>query len=123
MFPWENYKTGGSSQPIRTDRGWLVLYQAVGGPNPDEAVYRVGVMMLDLEDPTRIIARSPEPILEPEEPWEREGTVPNVVFPNSAVVIDGRLFVYYGGADTVTAVATADLEEMVAFVMRYPNRK
>jgi predicted GH43/DUF377 family glycosyl hydrolase len=120
LFPWENYKIGGSSQPIRTDRGWLVLYHAVGGPNPKGAVYRVGVMMLDLEDPTRIIARSPEPILEPEEPWEREGTVRNVVFPNSAVVIDGRLFVYYGGADTVTAVATADLEEMIEFVMSHP---
>jgi beta-1,2-mannobiose phosphorylase / 1,2-beta-oligomannan phosphorylase len=121
VFPWENYKIGGSSQPIRTDRGWLVLYHAVGGPDPAHGVYRVGAMMLDLADPTRVIARAPEPILEPEEPWEREGTVPMVVFPNSAVVIDGTLFVYYGGADTVTAVATANLRELTDFVMRYPT--
>ncbi len=119
-FPWEKYKIGGSSQPIRTDQGWLVLYHAVAGPHPDRFIYRVGVMMLDLDDPTRVIARAPEPILEPEEPWEREGTVPMVVFPNSAVVIDGTLFVYYGGADTVTAVATADLDEIVTHVMKHP---
>jgi beta-1,2-mannobiose phosphorylase / 1,2-beta-oligomannan phosphorylase len=100
VFPWENYKIGGSSQPIRTDRGWLALY---------------------LADPTRVIARAPEPILEPEEPWEREGTVPMVVFPNSAVVIDGARFAYYGGADTVTAVAKANLCELTDLVMRYPT--
>ena len=120
-FSWENYKIGGSSQPIRTDQGWLVLYHAVGGPDPQHAAYRVGVMMLDLDDPTRVIARSPEPILEPEEAWEREGSVPMVVFPNGAVVIDGTLFVYYGGGDTVTAVATAGLNEMIDFVMTHPS--
>lgn len=62
------------------------------------------------------------PILEPGEAWEKEGTLPMVVFPNSAVVIDGTLFVYYGGADTVTAVATADLNEMIDFAMRHPNK-
>ena len=82
-------------------------------------VYRVGVMLLDLEDPRRVLARSPDFIMEPEEDYEKYGMVPNVVFPNGAVVIDGVVHIYYGGADTVCAVATVVLADLLAYVLRF----
>jgi predicted GH43/DUF377 family glycosyl hydrolase len=74
------------------------------------------VALLDLEEPSRVIARSPYPILEPEEEYERVGDVPNVVFPGGAIVRDETLYVYYGGADRVMAVATCRMADMMAFV-------
>lgn len=118
-FDWESRKIGGSTPPIRTKRGWLTLYHGV-----DEAsVYRVGAMMLDLENPLKILGRSREPILEPETDEERNGLVRNVVFPCGNIVKDGTLFVYYGGADTVCCVATAELDELVDHVMSSPPRR
>jgi predicted GH43/DUF377 family glycosyl hydrolase len=118
-FAWESAKVGGGAPPLRTDRGWLVLYHGVDG----RQVYRVGAMMLDLDDPRRVLARTPEPILEPELPYEKVGLVPNVVFPCGNVVIGDRLFVYYGGADTCCCVATIGLCELVEHVMRHPWRE
>jgi predicted GH43/DUF377 family glycosyl hydrolase len=113
IYDWEPVKIGGSAPPIRTEAGWLTLYHAVDESQKYDFTYRVGVMLLDLDDPTRVIGRCPQPILEPEESWEIEGTVPNVVFPNAAVVIDGEVLVYYGGADTVVGVAAAALGELI----------
>ena len=76
-------------------------------------------MLLDLENPSRVIARSPEFILEPETREELEGTVNRVVFPNGAVVIGETLFVYYGGADTVCCVATTPLKDILEHVLAY----
>jgi predicted GH43/DUF377 family glycosyl hydrolase len=120
VYDWEKIKIGGSAPPIRTESGWLTLYHAVEDNPETEFTYRVGLMLLDLDDATRVIARCPEPILEPEESWELEGTVPNVVFPNAAVVIGDDVFVYYGGADTVVAVATAPLGELLETVQAHP---
>lgn len=113
-FPWEGQKVGGSTPPIKTDDGWLMLYHGVGGDT-----YRVGVMMLDREDPRRIIARAPDFIMEPEAEFEKEGIVKNVVFPCGNVVIGDEIFVYYGGADTVCCVATAKLRDLVEYVMKH----
>lgn len=118
-FDWEGAKIGGSTPPIRTEQGWLLLYHGVDAAH----VYRVGAMLLDLKNPRRILARLPEPILEPEMDYERKGLVPNVVFPTGNVVIDGRLFVYYGGADKVCCVATIGLNELVAHLKKHPWRK
>ncbi|MFW6457350.1 MAG: glycosidase [Planctomycetota bacterium] len=112
---WEGRKIGGSTPPIRTNEGWLTLYHGVD----TDGVYRVGVMMLDLEDPTTVIARSPDYLMEPEAPFEKEGIVSNVCFPCGNVVIDGELFVYYGGADKVCCVATAPFQEMIDYVMQH----
>ena len=84
--------------------------------------YRVGAMLLDLNNPMKILARSPEPILEPEAEYERNGVVKNVVFPCGNVVIDGTLFVYYGGADKVCCVATAPLNKLVGDLLKHPFR-
>ena len=77
-------------------------------------MYRAGLALLDLDDPTRVITRLPEPILAPEMPYEREGDIPNVVFPTGAVVRDGVLYVYYGAADKVCALATAPVSDLLA---------
>lgn len=120
IYDWERVKIGGSAPPIRTESGWLTLYHGVEENPETDFTYRVGLMLLDLDDPTKVIARCPGPILEPEEPWELEGTVPNVVFPNAAVVMGDDVFVYYGGADTVVAVATAPLAELLETVKAHP---
>ena len=92
--------------PIQTDIGWLVIYHGVDS----NTVYRAGAALLDLEDPRRVIARTQEPILEPEENFERNGTVPNVVFPEGAVVTNDELKVFYGGADRVCCVASIPIK-------------
>jgi predicted GH43/DUF377 family glycosyl hydrolase len=115
-YDWETVKIGGSTPPIKTPQGWLTLYHGVD----DEHVYRTGAFMLDLDNPSKILARTPEPILEPEEAYEREGLVPNVVFPCGNVVIGDKLFVYYGGADKCCCVATANLGELVDHVLAHP---
>ncbi|HKM76245.1 MAG TPA: glycosidase [Candidatus Bathyarchaeia archaeon] len=103
---WEAKKVGIGPPPIRTDVGWLVIYHGVD----TNTVYRAGAALLDLENPRRVIARTPEPILEPEEDYERVGVVPNVVFPEGAVVIKDELKVFYGGADKVCCVASAPMK-------------
>ena len=94
--------------PIRTKEGWLVIYHAMDHTNPDR--YRMGALILDSNDPTKILHRSDEPILEPEEQYENNGYKWGVIYSCGAVVKDGNLFVYYGGADMVTCVAVANLD-------------
>lgn len=108
---WEYFKLGAGGPPIKTDKGWLFLYHAVD----KDMVYRLGYAILALDDPMKVIYRHPEPILEPVEICERTGVVANVVFSCGAVVIDGTVFVYYGGADTVIGVATAPLKDFLDF--------
>lgn len=112
---WESKKIGGSAPPIRTEKGWLTLFHGVDADN----VYRVGAMMLDPKDPSKVIARAKSFIMEPEEYYEKYGLyIPNVVFPTGNVVVDGILHIYYGVADTAIALATVPLDELVDFVMR-----
>lgn len=105
---WESKKIGLAGPPIAMDCGWLLLYHAVD----DDHVYRLGAALLDSADPTKVLARLSEPILEPALQWEREGLVPNVVFSNGHALKDGDLFVYYGGADTVIGVASIRMDEI-----------
>ena len=107
---WEE-KVGGSTPPIKTDKGWFLLYHGVekGG----RGYYRVGALMLDLNDPTKVIARTRNFIMEPEFDYELEGYYSGCVFPTGNIVKDGILYVYYGGADKYVGVATADFDELV----------
>lgn len=112
---WDSYRIGASVPPIKTAKGWLEIYHGVkmtsSGP-----IYKIGTVMLDLEDPTKIIHRSEEPILSPREDYERIGDVPNVVFACGAVVEDNdTIKVYYGGADTHLCVATMEFSDLVEF--------
>jgi predicted GH43/DUF377 family glycosyl hydrolase len=106
---WEAKKIGAGPPPIETPDGWLLLYHGVD----KDHVYRAGAALLDLKNPTRVIARLSQPILEPKEKYEAAGDVPNVVFPEGAVVLDERLYVYYGGGDKVCAVATVPLANLL----------
>lgn len=115
---WESLKIGGSSPPIKTEAGWLTFYHGVEDTSVGR-IYRAGVMLLDLWDPSKIIARCPYPVLEPVEDYEKFGTVNHVVFPCGNVVIDGILHVYYGGADTVCALATAPLDSFLENLLRF----
>lgn len=115
-FFWENKKIGGSVPPIKTEKGWLLLYHAVD----DSFVYRGSVALLDLENPSRVIARIPYPLLEPEEEYELNGDVNNVVFPEGAYIYNGELFVYYGAADKYIALAKIGIDELLNELEKYP---
>jgi len=111
---WESLKIGAGAPPIKTEYGWLLFYHGVD----DNRVYRLGVALLDLKDPSKVIKRYDKPVLSPETQWEKEGQVPNVVFTCGAVEIDGTYFVfYYGGADTVIGVATISKKEIDRFAL------
>lgn len=113
---WESLKIGGGTPPIRIAEGWLVLYHGVSGtlarsfqPQPDVR-YCAGALVLDAADVTRVMARSVEPLLEPERPEELSGIVPNVVFPTAIEPLHERAaspayHVFYGMADTRIGVA------------------
>ena len=105
---WDNLMRGAGAPPIRTKYGWLLLYHAMDRRDPNR--YKVGAMILDLKDPTKVLYRSSRPILEPVERYENQGFKSGVVYVCGAVVKNEELFVYYGGADSVVCVATVNLE-------------
>lgn len=130
QYKWEG-KIGGSAPPIKTDEGWLTIYHSVEYPQPGDSswntdfkfCYRASVMLLDLEEPWKVIARSSEYIMEPETNFERYGTMNNVVFPTGNVVLGDDLFVYYGCADTVCGVATVPVQELLDYVLKFRTQK
>ncbi len=103
---WHVHVRSAGPPPIRTDRGWLVLYHANDARESNR--YKIGAMLLDLNDPSKIISRAAEPIISPDATYENKGK-PGIVYACGAVVRDGILYVYYGGADKVVCVATARL--------------
>jgi len=108
---WESTKIGAAGPPWRTDAGWLLIYHGVGGQGSSRR-YSLGIALLDLQDPTRVIARQTEPILEPELDWEIHGYVPNVVFSCGQAMVGEDIYVYYGGADTAIGVASMSLQDV-----------
>jgi predicted GH43/DUF377 family glycosyl hydrolase len=108
---WDSWFRGIGPSPIKTKDGWLILYHAMDHRNPDR--YRMGAMLLDLKDPTKILYRSKSPILEPEEDYENNGHKWGVIYSCGAVVKKGELFVYYGGADKFVCVASINLAELI----------
>lgn len=113
---WHIRMRSAGPPPIKTDRGWLVLYHAM---DPKESNhYKLGAMLLDLNDPTRVIARAKEPILEPEAWYENYGWKGGIVYGCGAVVLGDDLFVYYGGADSVGCVARTKLDTFLNDIMK-----
>ncbi|PIR79010.1 MAG: hypothetical protein COU26_03500 [Candidatus Levybacteria bacterium CG10_big_fil_rev_8_21_14_0_10_36_30] len=108
---WDSRKIGAGAPPLKTKYGWLLIYQSVGEQDPGR--YKIGAMLLDLLDPTKVLYRSQSPILEPEETYENDGFKSGVIYPCGAVIIDDTLYVYYGGADSYVCVATAKLEDFL----------
>ena len=112
-YHWDEMKIGPGAPPIKTSRGWLNIYHGVF-PTMDGSVYRLGVALHDLKDPSKIIAIGDEWILQPEEIYEITGYVHNVVFTCGAIPEDdGSIKIYWGGADKVMCVGTARLDDLV----------
>ena len=113
QYHWDEMKIGPGAPPIKTSRGWLSIYHGVF-PTMSGSVYRLGVALHDIEDPSKIIAVGDEWILQPEEIYEVTGYVPNVVFTCGAVPEkDGSVKIYWGGADKVMCMGTASMEALV----------
>jgi beta-1,2-mannobiose phosphorylase / 1,2-beta-oligomannan phosphorylase len=108
---WDNIVRGVGPTPIKTKVGWLILYHAMDRNDPNR--YKLGAMILDFKDPTKILYRLPGPILEPDKNYENNGFKSGVIYSCGAVVKDGELFVYYGGADSVVCVASIKLSDLV----------
>jgi predicted GH43/DUF377 family glycosyl hydrolase len=115
-YGWEAAKLGVNTPPIKTPHGWLTIYHAVG----EDKYYRLGALILDLEDPGKVLHRTPTPILESEAWYEIEGYYRGACFPCGAVVIDGTLFVYYGGADKYCCLATCGFDDMMEHLRSCP---
>ena len=112
-YHWDEMKIGPGATPIKTDKGWLNIYHGVFDTMAG-AVYRLGVALHDLKDPSKVIGVSDQWILQPEDPWEITGYVSNVVFTCGAVPEgDGTVKIYWGGADTVMCVGTAKIDELI----------
>ena len=111
-YHWDEMKIGPGAPPVKTLRGWLSIYHGVF-PTMDGCVYRLGVALHNLKDPSQIIAIGDEWILQPEEVYEISGYVHNVVFTCGAVPEDGSIKIYWGGADKVMCVGTANIESLV----------
>lgn len=119
-YDWEDNRIGGSTPPIKTDAGWLTFYHGV--QTEDKSIkrvnYRMGAMLLDLNDPTKVLARTKTPLMEPTAYYEKFGSyIPNVIFPSANVVKDGTIYLYYGVCDTAIALATAKLDDVLDFVL------
>jgi len=112
---WDSRRIGISAPPIETRYGWLLLYHGISRRTGH---YNIRAALLDLKDPSKILYRTHDPLLEPKMPYECKGLVPNVVFPCGAVVLKNQLFVYYGGADTYLGVATIDIDFLIEGLVR-----
>lgn len=110
---WDYTSVGSNGVPIETEHGWLLINH---GYNEDH-IYKFGVCLADLDDPTHVINRPKRAIFEPQELWELRGDVPNVVFSNANPVVDGVVYVYYGGGDHAIGLATCRLDELVDFAL------
>lgn len=105
---WDSKKVGAGAPPMKTKDGWLLIYQSVGYQDPGR--YKIGAMLLDKDDPAKVLYRTNNPIISPEEDYENAGFKAGVVYPCGAVIKDDKLLVYYGGADTVVCAAEANID-------------
>lgn len=114
---WQATKIGAGPVPIETREGWLLIYHGVL-TSCNGFVYSMGAALLDLDEPWKVRYRTGPYLLSPQKDYECVGDVPNVVFPCAALcdAATGRLAIYYGAADTVTALAFAYVDELIAFV-------
>jgi len=108
---WDSRKIGAGAPPLKTYDGWLLIYHAVD--DRDASKYKMGAMLLDLKDPTKVNFRSNTPILEPKEWYENEGWKAGVAYPCGAVIMQKDLIVYYGGADKVVCAAKKNLDDFI----------
>jgi predicted GH43/DUF377 family glycosyl hydrolase len=113
---WDTRSVGSNGVPIETEHGWLLINHAYG----EDHIYRFGTILLDLNDPTQVIRRPKQPIFWPEEMWELRGDVPQVVFSCANPVINGIVYIFYGGGDHVIGLATCTLVDLLDFTLHSP---
>ncbi|GIO41234.1 glycoside hydrolase family 130 protein [Paenibacillus apis] len=118
---WQSKKIGPGPVPIETDKGWLLIYHGVIN-TCNGFVYRMGVALLDKDQPWKVLGRSRNYILGPQELYECVGDVPNVTFPCAALTDadTGRIAIYYGCADTVTGIAFTTADELIEYMEKFP---
>lgn len=118
---WDSLRIGIGPPLLKTEHGWLLIYHGVK-ETVSGAIYRVGLALLDLEEPTRVLRRAPNWVFGPLEPYERSGDVANAIFPCGVVhdTESGELRLYYGAADTSICLATAQLDELLDVVLASP---
>lgn len=114
---WQGTKIGAGPVPIETTEGWLLFYHGVSG-TCNGFVYSFGAVILDIDDPSKVLFRTSDYLLTPEKLYETSGFVPNVAFPcaNLYDAATGRIAIYYGAADTYTAVAFCQVDELLAYI-------
>lgn len=120
---WDEF-IGSGPPPVKTRQGWLHIYHGVAGHFGSVSIYQAGVMLMDLNDPSKVVGRCRRNLLEPRELYELVGQVPNVVFPSGMIVenfdaegfamLDSKVRVYYGAADTSVCLATTTIAELLA---------
>ena len=109
---WQEERIGVATAPLKTKRGWLIIYHGVDR----KRVYRLGFALLDLNNPAKVIYRHPDPILEPEERYEKKGIIPNVVFSCGMIEKGDEFYLYYGGADKVVGLATIKKNKLLSVI-------
>ncbi len=117
---WDKWVRGAGPVPLKTKHGWLVFYHAMDN---DWSKYKVGAMLLDLNNPAKVIARAKAPVLTPSEEYEHNGFKGGVVYASGAVVKDGELLVYYGAADSCVCVAHIDSDEFIDALIKHKEPK
>ena len=121
---WDSLRIGIGPPPLRTEHGWLLLYHGVKDTVAGE-VYRVGLALLDLDEPTRVLRRLPSWVLAPLADYERTGDVPNVVFPSGLLYDEAsdEIRLYYGAADSSICLATGRLRDLLDAVLDAPRER
>lgn len=105
---WNNTRIGIAGPPVKIDAGWFLIYHGVDEKNH----YRLGAVLLDFDNPSKVLARQAEPIIEPEMKWEIEGFIPSVIFSCATILKDEKVYCVYGGADTVIGVAEIPVKDI-----------
>lgn len=118
---WEARIKSPGAPPLKTSEGWLLFYHGLSKKEPWK--YKIGVMLLDLENPEEVLYTSGFPVIEPENSYEYNGFKPGVTYTCGATIKDGKLLVYYGGADTYVCVAYSDLDEFLDALMKDKSMK
>ena len=108
---WDNIIRGVGPTPLKIDEGWLIFYHAIS--EKELGKYKIGAMILDYKDPTKILYKTTFPVIEPDKKYENEGFKGGIVYTCGATIKDENLILYYGGADTVVCVASCNLKEFI----------
>ncbi|MEM1338193.1 MAG: pesticidal protein Cry7Aa [Bacteroidota bacterium] len=120
LYDFENMHIGGGAPPVKTSSGWLLINHGVQS-TPLGRAYHATAVLLDLNDPTKVIARMPSPLFSPTEPYEKTGYINNVCFPTGTAVFGEDLYIYYGAADNTVALAKTNLNGLVAHLLKFPT--